>query len=104
MSITIDTSGLDKLIKNARELDGTHEVRMTDLMPPAFIASHSEYPDLDSLFAASGFKIESADDFAAIPDDEWDKFIAENTDFESWAQMQQVAGAEFVKARLNRGI
>jgi hypothetical protein len=104
MSLKIDRSGLDKLIKNAKELDGTHQVQLSELMNSSFIAAHSQFSDLDSLITASGFKVESAADFAAIPDDEWDVFIAHNTDFADWAEMQESAAAAFVRAKLNKGL
>jgi hypothetical protein len=104
MSVKIDRSGLDKLIKNAKELDGQHQVKLVDLMNPGFISAHSQFSDFDALLAASGFTVESAEDFAAIPDDEWDAFIKASTDFEDWLEMQQKAGAEYVKSKLSSGL
>ncbi|MGE6562141.1 hypothetical protein ACQKF2_07540 [Pseudomonas hunanensis] len=104
MSVKINRSGLDKLIKNAKELQATKQVKLVDLMNPSFIAAHSKFEDLDALFAASGFKVDSAEDFAAIPDDKWDAFISENTDFDNWLEMQKVAHAEFAKSVLNKGL
>jgi hypothetical protein len=49
----------------------------------------------------SGYSIKSKDDLAAIPDSEWDTFIASNTQFSSWHNMLQVAATERVKAKLN---
>ena len=104
MSVKINRGGLDKLIKNAKELQGTHQVKLVDLMNPTFIAAHSKFQDLEALFAASGFKVDSPEDFAAIPDDEWDTFISENTDFDSWLDMQKAANADFVRAKLHQGL
>ncbi|MGE1071191.1 hypothetical protein ACQJ22_01200 [Pseudomonas fragariae (ex Marin et al. 2024)] len=104
MPVKIDRRGLDQLIKNAEELNGKHQVKLEDLMNPSFISTHSKFADLKALFQASDFKIETAEDFAAIPDDDWDKFISENTDFDSWEQMQRSAGAAFVKAGINKGL
>lgn len=104
MSVKIDRSGLDKLIENAKEVEGQHQVKLVDLMNSGFISAHSQFADFDALLAASGFKVESAEDFAAIPDDEWDAFISENTDFESWLEMQKTAGAEYMKAKLFSGL
>lgn len=100
MSVRINRDGLDSLIKNTDELDGQHQVKLVDLMHPDFVSSHSAFPDLSTLFAASGFKIDSTDDFAAIPDDEWNAFIKANTDFDSWLEMQRTAGTEYMKSRL----
>ncbi|MEG1082610.1 MAG: hypothetical protein RSE44_29180, partial [Pseudomonas sp.] len=89
---------------NAKELQGRREVTLADLMDPQFISSHSKFPDLNALFAASGFKVETPEDFAAIPDDQWDDFISEHTNFSSWLEMQKAANAAYVKAQLNKGI
>ncbi|MBD8669789.1 hypothetical protein OQ519_25060 [Pseudomonas lurida] len=104
MKITINRKGLDQLLKNAKDLEGTHQVKLTDTLNPEFVSSHSRFSDLEALFAASGFKIDSLEDFAAIPDDEWDKFISENTDFTSWEEMQRSGGTAYMKARLNKGL
>lgn len=102
MSVKINRSGLDKLMKNAKELQATKQVKLVDLMNPSFIAAHSKFEDLGALFAASGFKVDSAEDFAAIPDAEWDAFISEKTDFDNWLEMQKAAHTEFAKSILNK--
>ena len=104
MKITINRKGLDQLLKNAKEMEGTHQVKLTDTLNPKFVSSHSKFSDLEALFAASGFKIDSLEDFAAIPDNEWDKFISENTDFTSWEEMQRSGGTEYMKAKLHKGL
>ena len=104
MPIKIDRSGLDRLIKNAKELDGKHQVKMIDVLNPEFVSAHSKFDDLESLFAASGFKIDGPDDFAAIPDDQWDAFITANTDFDNWAEMQKAGHLQYVSSRLKKGL
>jgi hypothetical protein len=59
-----------------------------------FIAEHSSFAPFDELLEASTFKVETKEDFEAIPDAEWDTCIASNTSFESWAEMQQRAAGE----------
>lgn len=43
------------------------------------------------MIQANGFKVESEDDFKAIPDAEWDVFIHDNTSFGSWREMLEAA-------------
>tara|TARA_R100000353_G_scaffold166904_1_gene128671 strand:+ start:1077 stop:1241 length:165 start_codon:yes stop_codon:yes gene_type:complete len=52
------------------------------------------------LFEASGFKVESKEDFESIPDDEWEAFITQNTSFDSWLEMQKAAMAAYTKKKL----
>jgi hypothetical protein len=39
------------------------------------------------LFESSGFRIESPEDFKAIPDADWDAFIGRETTFADWQAM-----------------
>jgi len=66
-----------------------------DLLTPNFISRHSRFAAEDEMFEASGFVIQSAEDFAAIPDENWDRFIRENTVFDSWVAMLQAAQFEW---------
>jgi len=104
MPIKSNMDGFKKLAKNAKGMDGTSQVQLTDLMTSEFISGCSSYDDLDSLFSQSGFKIESKEDFEAIPDNEWEEFIINNTSFDSWEEMQETALKSFVKKQLFKGL
>lgn len=104
MSVKIDRSGFDRLKQNIDKLAATTEVKLGDMMNPAFISAHSSFADLDGLIKGSGFKVESAEDFKAIPDDEWDIFINENTDFESWLDMQKAAHRDYFAGIMGAGL
>ncbi|MCJ7774435.1 MAG: hypothetical protein MUP22_15030 [Desulfobacterales bacterium] len=78
-------------------LDDQHNVSLTELLNNTFISHHSTFSCIDDFFEASGFKIESREDFEAIPDDEWDQFINQNTSFNNWKEMLKAAGEEWVK-------
>lgn len=104
MPIKIDTSGLEKLKRNMEALQGNHQVQLGDLFTPEFIQSHSKCNDLDDLFKAAGYNIQSIEDIEAIDDEEWDAFIKENTDFDSWQEMRSHAVADYARKRLNAGL
>lgn len=104
MPIKSDMSGLKKLAENAKKMHGTNEVKLTDLMPPEFISNCSQFENIEQLFDSSGFKVESKEDFAAIPDNEWEEFIVSNTSFNSWEEMQKQAMTEYAKKQLFKGI
>lgn len=91
---------LEELAENARRLDGTNEVPLTDLFPPSFIRRHSRFVDIEALFEASPWTVATADDFATIPDDEWDEFIDEHTSFQDWESMQGAGAQEWVAREL----
>jgi hypothetical protein len=102
--------GLDELQRNLRDLadrahrlGGQHKVRFDDLFPTDFVRRFTDFLTLDELFAASGFTIESTDDFEKIPADAWDAFIAKNTLFANWEEMQRKALAEWTARKLRLG-
>ncbi|PAV70851.1 hypothetical protein WR25_22881 [Diploscapter pachys] len=87
-----------------KELQKKNQVSLGELLNPQFISAHSSFANLESFFAASGFKAETPEEFAAIPDDKWDQFVAENTDFEGWAEMQKSAHEAYLLSQLHKGL
>jgi hypothetical protein len=104
MTFKSDLSGLKKLADNAKKLDGTHSVRLLDLFNPKFMAARTKSKDFVSFCELAGFKVETDEDFKAIPDDAWEAHVKANSEFAGWAEMQQVAGAEYMKDQLFKGI
>jgi hypothetical protein len=91
---------LQELASRAEKLDGDHSVPMSELFPPDFMRRFTDFPDIDEMFEASGFRIESTEDFAKVPDDAWDTFVAERTLFASWHEMQEKAAGEWAAKKL----
>ena len=54
----------------------------------------------DEMYQASGFKIETPEDFAAIPDEDWDAFIRSISSFADWKSMLNEAGKEWAAQKL----
>ncbi|MCD1651795.1 MULTISPECIES: hypothetical protein [Vreelandella] len=104
MSSNFDTSGLDKLKKNMEEFQSNSQVKLVDMLSPAFMAQCSTYSSFEDMLDASGFKVESAEDFAAIPDEEWDAFVSKNTSYSSWEEMQKGAAKDYTKRQLTKGL
>lgn len=104
---TLEISGFDEIERNLQQLSdnveamtGEHSIPLTELYPPAFMAEHTDFATIEEMFEASGFTMETPEDFAAIPDAEWDAFIATRTRFDDWGTMQTKAAAEW----FSRGI
>jgi len=91
---------LNDLAKKAEELDGQHTVGLNELLTPSFVSKHTRFANADDLFEASGFKVESQEDFEAIPDAEWDQFIRSVSSFSSWQEMLQAATEEWAAKKL----
>lgn len=94
------TRKLDDLVEKASSIDGTQNVPLSELLTPEFLAKHTHFASEDQLFEASGFKVETAEDFERIPDDEWDAFISESTPFSTWTEMLSTAATEWTKKKL----
>lgn len=94
---------LEDLAEKAESIHGTQEVALGELLTPGFLAKHTRFLSEDEMFEASGFKIETAEDFANIPDEEWDNFIQQNTPFASWSDMLSAAGTEWTQKKLGLG-
>ncbi|MCQ1053241.1 hypothetical protein NNO95_02410 [Acinetobacter baumannii] len=98
-------NNLRKLSDNLKKLDGQQQqVSLGTLFNEGFIQSHTDFESIDELFEKAGFKVESEEDFAAIPQEEIDTFVRENTKFESFTDMQQQAATEYFGKQLFKGI
>jgi hypothetical protein len=93
-------SKLHDLQRKAEELDGEHAVSFSELFNDDFMLRNTDFPSIGSMMAASGFKVESSEDFAAIPDQAWYEFVRERTRFASWDEMKGAATREWVIRRL----
>ena len=91
---------LDQLARNAKELDGTHSVSLTDVLTPEFVSQYTRFADAGQLFEAGGFNANSQAEFEAIPEDKLDAFIRSESSFGSWKDMLTAAGAAWTKAKL----
>lgn len=103
MSFKINLDGLDKLRQGLNDINDTKSIKLDELMPPSFIAASSKFKNIQALFDASPFKIETVEDLKAIPDADWDAYIAEKTTYPSWNEMRHAALAQWTKEKLNLG-
>ena len=91
---------LRDLQRRAEELDGEHSVRFVELFHDEFMLRNTDFPSVQAMFDASGFEVASEEDFAGIPDGEWDAYVRDSTRFDSWEEMKSAAVREWVSNRL----
>lgn len=91
---------LREMAERARALHGHHQIPFNELFTDAFMRRHTQFASFDALLQQSGFKVETTEDFARIPDDQWDQFIAAHTSFASWQAMQKAAVEEWTAKQL----
>ncbi|AQZ81203.1 hypothetical protein BUM88_06060 [Acinetobacter calcoaceticus] len=104
LKITSDFSGLKKLTENAKKLNGEQQVSLGTLFNEGFLQANTDFENIDELFEKAGFKVETEEDFAAIPQEDIDTFVRENTKFESFTDMQQHAATEYMRKQLFKGL
>lgn len=92
---------LQKLLDRAQELQAQQTVSLDKILTDDFVSEHTKFSTANELFEGSGFKLESVEDFYAIPDDEWDAYIAKVSTFENWLEMQKAAALEYMKSQLD---
>jgi len=95
---------LKRLEQNTQRLDGTHQVKASELFNPAFMRRYSRVASFEALIEAGGFKVDSQADFEGIPDAEWEKVIRLHTSFSSWREMQEKGAQEYASKRLMDGV
>ena len=91
---------LNDMAHRTESVSRNHSVPLPELLTPDFLRRCSRFQSAEEMFEASGFKVESAEDFAAIPDAEWDEFVRAHTSFPSWEAMLGKAGGEWATRRL----
>lgn len=96
--------GLKKLLENAKGLDGEHQIQLGLIFNEGFIQSHTQFSSIDDLFEKAGFKVESREDFDAIPQEEIDLFVKNNTNFENFNDMYKSAAKAYVTKQLLKGV
>lgn len=98
-----DNGGFDKIKKDLKKIEDLKQIRFDELFNPKFLSECSSFSSIDELIEKSGFKVESAEDFKSIPDDEWERFIIDNTSYDSWDEMQKDAAEKFLQNLLKEG-
>ena len=91
---------LRQMEKGAKELSQTKRISFEELFPASFMQKYTSFSSMDELLDAGGFKVESQEDFEAIPDIEFDKHIAANTRFKSWEDMLDEATSQYAAKKL----
>jgi hypothetical protein len=86
---------LRELERNARALEGSNQVPISELLPDSFVSRHSRFPTASAMLTAGG-----AEDESDLASDAWDEFIRQETTFSGWEEMCQTAAAEWTQRKL----
>ena len=91
---------LQDLADRAENLSGEHEVSFEELFVKEFMINHTNFSTFNELLDASPFEVNSPEDFEAIPDAEFDRYISQATNFDSWESMLEEATCEYAARQL----
>jgi len=91
---------LEQMRRNVEQLEGEHQVPLTELFPPAFMRQHSGVTDFETFCREGGVDISTKDAFAALPESRLDSAVKCLTQFASWNEMKHAAAADWAKRRL----
>ena len=91
---------IDKLQKNVQRISKLDSVSFDELFTSAFMSKYTQFGSIEDMIDASGHRVESAEDFEKIPDDEWDAFVKKVTQFSCWEKMLATAGEQFIGKQL----
>lgn len=97
MNIKLNLSGLERLKRNAQAFNGTHQVKLTELLNPAFMKRHSAYSSISDLLTHLDV---SAEALAAMADAEKDNLARRGTKFSSWKELINSAAVDYAKRQL----
>ena len=108
MSIRLTLKGIEELERKLEReqarlerLAAPHNVSTDELFPSEFMAEHTKLTSFDDMLGELDTKPAVFDDLDAI--EEWDRLVAELTDFETWDDMKQTAVELHMARRLGLG-
>jgi hypothetical protein len=91
---------LDKLQRIGEQPDGSHQTSFAELFTDRFMRANSTVASFEALIKAGGFTAETAEEFLAISNSDWEKCVRAHTRFTSWLEMQETAGAEWLQRKV----
>lgn len=96
-----DFAELKKFKRNLDTLSRKKEISFGELFPPSFMRRHTHAASIDEFIQKCGFKVETIEDFKAIPDEDFDTYVKESTVFSSWKEMEEKAYEEYIRKALD---
>nr|DAZ68649.1 MAG TPA: hypothetical protein [Caudoviricetes sp.] len=106
--MSTNTNGFDELIDslkkledNVHRLEGTNTVSFDKLFTKTFMEKHTGCSSFDEFLKAGNFVVNSKEDFEAIPDEVFDKYVSSATNFDSWDDMLNQATNDYLSSELS---
>jgi hypothetical protein len=103
----IDADEFKRNIEKALEeesglrMNEPNEIPFEQLFTSEFMQLYTEFESFEAMIEASQWDVEDQDDFEAIPEDEFDTFVNDHSDFPSWEVMYETAAQRFLERRFS---
>lgn len=81
--------------------EGRFPFPIAELLPDPFIERTTNFESIGELLASSGFDTSTQTAFEAIPEQDWDQFIEDESEFSSWQEMLQAAGQAWLANQMD---
>lgn len=91
---------LKRIQQGAKELEKTTSIPFEELFHSSFMKKYSQFSSFEEFLDAGNFKVESQEDFEAIPDADMDDHVTKTTKFSDWQTMLDTAVSEYVAKKL----
>lgn len=79
-----------------------YKLSFAQLFNESFMKRYTKHEHIVDFLDKSPFEIHSLEDFEKIDSDAWDQYVAENSTFKSWEEMNGMAGAELVANQMKK--
>jgi hypothetical protein len=93
-------SNLDDLFKElkTRAKAASGNVPMSDLLTDSFIRKVSSFNTSENFCKEAG--IQTAEEYERMPQEQLDEFVAHNTQYSTWEELLQDAGAAYMAKKM----
>ena len=93
-------SYIDEILNKVKEESNrlSDDVPFTVLFTDYFMSKYTNFQSFKELLTAGNYEVNSKKDFEDIPKDDFDKYIAQCTRFESWKDMYSKASKNYISS------
>jgi len=106
MGFEIDADEFERnLVEALEEENGLrfweeNEIPFTELFPEQFMRLYTEFDSMEAFLDASQWQVDTQEELREIPDEPFDEYVSEHTDFPNWEVMYEAATQRFLDRRL----
>lgn len=99
MKFKFDDSGIKKLQKNFKDLEGPHSIPFEELFTNSFMQRYTDFNNIESFVNKSSFDF---NDMESINENDLDKFVNDNSTFSTWKTMLTKASQKWTATKFNQ--